>query len=166
MRSLYIGIDNGVTGSIGFVGTKDEFIQAQLKIPTIIQQDYTKKKQNITRISIHELIALFREFHLDNCLAVVERPMINPTRFKASLSAIRCLEATLICLEYLEIPYMFIDSKEWQRELLPQGIKKEQLKKASQNIGIRLFPGYKEFIQQHGDADGLLIAEYARRNNL
>ncbi|MDA3809619.1 MAG: hypothetical protein PF518_04730 [Spirochaetaceae bacterium] len=93
--------------------------------------------------------------------------MVNPTRFTATLSAIRCLEATIIAFEMYDIPYQYCDSKQWQKELLPAGIKgTPELKKASADIGCRLFPEHEELIQKHGDADGLLIAEWARRMNL
>jgi hypothetical protein len=93
--------------------------------------------------------------------------MINPGRFKASISAVRCLEAMLIGLELYEIPYQYCDSKQWQKELLPAGIKGPiELKSASADIGTRMFPEHKELIWKHKDADGLLIAEWARRINL
>ena len=72
-----------------------------------------------------------------------------------------CLEATIIVLELLKIPFEYIDSKAWQRELLPKGLRKEELKKASLDVGRRLFPqiDWTKF----KDADGLLIAEWGRR---
>lgn len=171
----YIGIDNGVTGSIGILQeSQNLFFQTPIKK----EQSYTKKKQNITRLSMDffNILDCINDYKYDyghdykyvykNTLAIIERPMINPGRWKASMSAIRCLEAMLICLESRCIPYQYIDSKEWQRELLPKGCRKEQLKKASIDIGVRLFPEFKNEIIKHKDADGLLIAEWARRNNL
>jgi len=88
--------------------------------------------------------------------------MVNPGRFQASISAMRALEATLNVLEFLELPHQYIDSKEWQKVMLPSGLKgADQMKKASQSIGKRLFPS----ITCTPDADGLLIAEWARRGN-
>ena len=156
----YIGIDNGVTGTIGIIHSHGlvEFV----KTPVKLEQSYTKKKQNVSRIVVDELDKLLNISA--DVMVLVERPMINGTRFKASMSGIRALEATLNVLELRGLPYQYIDSKEWQRELLPKGIKgSEELKKASKDIGIRLFPQHKELIEKHGDADGLLIAEYARR---
>jgi hypothetical protein len=89
---------------------------------------------------------------------MIERSMINPMRWVASVSAIRCLEATEIILEELQIPYQFIDSKEWQKVLLPSGLKGDQLKKAADDVAKRLFP--KQTIV---NSDSLLIAEYCRR---
>ena len=69
----------------------------------------------------------------------------------------------MIVIEQLRLPYRYIDSKEWQKELLPSGLAKLELKIASLQIGQRLFPNvnFKGF----PDADGLLIAEWARRNH-
>ena len=95
----------------------------------------------------------------------MERPMVNPTRFKATTSALRCFEAELILIEHLGYAYCYVDSKYWQRELLPKGIKgADEQKKASKDIGKRLFPQLADF--KHSDYDGILIAEYARRKNL
>ena len=80
------------------------------------------------------------------------------------MTAIRCWEAMLIMLESLGISHQFIDSKEWQREMLPKGVKgSDAQKKASLDIGNRLFPQFFGFNQK--DRDGLLIADFARRNN-
>ena len=59
--------------------------------------------------------------------------------------------------------YEYIDSKEWQKVLLQKGVKGPELKKASQDIGCRLFPKLKDIIIKQKDADGILIAEYCKR---
>jgi hypothetical protein len=166
----YIGIDNGSTGSIGIIdhtGKKDFF-----NIPTFVEQNYTKTKQNITRIDFKEFNNILHEiksircFNYE-CLALLERPMVNPKRFHATTSALRALEATLIALELNHIAFQYLDSKQWQKQMLPQGIKgSDEQKKASLDMGIRLFPEFKNEIIEHKDADGILIAEWARRNNL
>ena len=51
--------------------------------------------------------------------------------------------------------------------MLPKGIEgSAELKKASKDIGCRLFPSQADLINKHKDADGLLIAEWARRESL
>lgn len=163
MKKIYIGIDNGTTGTIGIVGNETE---PQLHhTPVKKEQDYTKAKKQVTRLDCIGLKSILDQFNHNEICVVMERPMINPTRWTASMSAIRCLEATLIILEMLGIPHQFIDSKEWQREMLPKGIKgSDEQKKASLDIGNRLFPQFADFKQK--DRDGILIAEYARRKNI
>ena len=166
MQKTYIGIDNGVSGSIGIITPNQYNLHPT---PTFSQQDYTKTKQNVTRVIGVELTNMLIRYTNGNAhptTILIERPMVNAGRFKATKSALRCLEATLIVIESLSLPYQFVDSKEWQKVLLPKGCKKEELKKASHDIGIRLFPGLKEVIEKQKDADGILIAEWGRRTGL
>lgn len=168
-HKLYIGIDNGVTGTIAWVG---EGVAADMiETPVKSEQSYTKEKKNITRINYPEVVNWLKEVtnHLDSpaeALVVIERPMINPMRFQASVSAARSLEATLIAIESLGLPRMYVDSRQWQKALLPHGCKGPELKHASADIGCRLFPNREQIIGKHKDADALLIAEWARREGL
>ena len=158
----YIGIDNGVSGSIGvisFTGAETDFY----KTPIFSCTNYQKQIKTLNRIDTSALIARWSD--LECPIAVVERPMVNPGRFNASASALRALEATLIVLEQLKIPYHFVDSKEWQKVMLPAGIKgADALKKASLDRGKQLFPQFAKLFK--GDADGMLIAEWARKQML
>lgn len=167
MSKIYIGIDNGVSGSIGIITPDQNYF---FETPTITQQNYTKKKRNISRIDTillcDAIVNCSKDIIInpDNCFALLERPMVNPGRFQATTSALRALEATLILIEQLKLPYSYIDSKEWQKVLLPKGIKgSDELKKASVDIGCRTFPQHSQLIKKHKDADGILIAEYCRR---
>ena len=166
----FVGIDNGVTGSIGIILTGPVYGQETrfYKTPVVNEQDYTKRKKRISRVSVVELESIFcGQFGITGreCFHVVlERPMINPKRWTASTSALRAMEATLCVLERLTLAKQWVDSRDWQKVLLPKGVKgAPALKQASHDIGIRLFPQHKELIEEHGDADGLLIAEYCRR---
>jgi len=156
----YIGADNGVSGGWGLVANEQSDF---FHVPTFKSQDYTKKKKIVTRIdglALREILG-----NVENGLVVLERPMVNPTMFNATLSAVRAMEATLIVLEILQMPYMFIDSKEWQKDMLPQGTKgRAELKKASYDVGCRLFPQFKD--RYDGDADGILIARWAQQKGL
>jgi hypothetical protein len=82
--------------------------------------------------------------------------------FKATVSGVRALEAVLIVVEELGYPVSYIDSKEWQKELLP-GSKGKHLKKDSLLIGNKLFPEIQDF--KHPDRDGLLIAVYSKQKD-
>jgi hypothetical protein len=94
--------------------------------------------------------------------------MINPQRFIATTSALRALEATLIILEHGRLAYRFLDSREWQSIMLPQGIKgADDLKRASLERGLRLYtyPALVAAITKQKDADSLLMAEAARKEH-
>lgn len=173
MRISFIGLDNGVTGSCGIITVDYEKGSVENRFfltPVRKELSYQKsKKAYRTRLDYPEMHRIIKEVRdsSDRIILCMERPLINATRFTASLSAIACLEAMLIILEDLGIPFSYIDSKEWQKALLPAGIKgSDEQKKASMDVGCRLFPEHKELIQKHKDADGILIAEYLHRKGI
>ena len=158
--SVFIGIDNGVSGSIGIITDGGPCF---IPTPVFKQQNYTKIKKNISRVNYLQLKRELKGYGKPR-MVMLERPMVNPGRFLATASALRALEVTLVALEVLEFPYTFVDSKEWQSYLLPKGTKgPAELKKASMDIGCRLWPMLKTAIIKQHDADGLFLAEHARR---
>lgn len=156
---IFIGIDNGVSGSIAAL---NELGKVELFQPTPVKKclNYTKKKSWINRID-HMLFGSLIEKMNGVVLCALERPMVNPGRFQATVSAVRALESTQIILELLQIPFVFVDSREWQKELLPSGLHKEELKHASNEVCKRMFPSAD--VKMLGGGDSLLIAEWARR---
>jgi len=160
--TYFIGIDNGISGSIGIIEEKLGTVKsAFIATPVIKCLSYTKEPQHIHRIDWRTLIENLPRV---NAIALLERPLCNPRAFKATQSALRALEATIIVLETLDIPYSYIDSKEWQKEFLSSAvIGHEDMKRASMQVGLELFPSNGIFIKRHKDADGLLIAEHLRR---
>ncbi len=158
---IYIGIDNGSSGTIAILS--DKLIHFG-KVPTKKEFSYTKKKQRVTRIDTNRLKSLVLSKVDDSEVKVIiERPLVNPGRFKATISGIRALEAVLIVVEELGYPVSYIDSKEWQKILLP-GSKGKQLKTHSLLVGNELFPEIKHF--KHPDRDGLLIAFYSKHKDV
>lgn len=154
-------IDNGVTGTIGVIAS--DGYKNFILTPVKKEQDYTKAKKNISRINVPVLYQILKELsdRYDKSIAVfLERPLINPKLFNASISASRSMEATVTILEALGIGYQFVDSKEWQKYELPKGTKgTAELKKASMDIGARKYPQFAGLIHKHKDADGILGAE-------
>ena len=155
----YLGVDNGVSGSLGIITQDNEVFYYHTPVKKCL--NYTKAKKWITRIDYPALVELLKPYYSENIFALLERPMINPMRFSASISAIRAFESTVLFLEAFNIPYEIVDSKNWQKVLLPSGLQKEELKVASLQVGMRLFP--KIDFKGFKDADGLLIAEYCKR---
>ena len=155
---IYLGIDNGVSGFYAVLSQQGE-VMAFDPMPTKKTLNYTKAKQWVTRLSFVRVNDIF--YRLKDAKAAIERPMVMPGRFKATISAIRALEVVETALEIQEIPYQFIDSREWQKVLLPKGLEKGETKKASDEVCRRLFPGIP--VKKSGDGDALLIAEHLRR---
>ena len=157
-----IGIDNGPTGSVGIL-TRDGRSHYE-PMPSFTMRDYTKKKQTIERIDRVKLRAILYQYFKpkDDVFCNIERPMINPKMFRASIIAARAFESVLLTVEELGIKYDVIDSRIWQNKLLPKGTQGETaLKQESFNLGLKLYPGLAEGIIKQNDADGLLIAHYA-----
>jgi hypothetical protein len=148
----YIGVDNGVTGTIGIITPYCEEI---LAVPTKKQQDYTKAKQNITRLDFDRFYEILDAYPF--CFVGFERPMVNPQRWVATKSALRVWEAELIAVEKLKVPYIIIDSKQWQKEFFPNQFESGQTKELSNQVGKRLFPKLENTFN---DYDGILIAKY------
>lgn len=172
----YLGIDNGASGSIGVITSSNEVFYFHTPVKKCL--NYTKVKKWITRVDYNALFAMLQSYC--NCsglpeipgysgysgptksaFALIERPLVNPMMFNASASALRSFEVTITVLENLNIGYDVVDSKEWQKVLLPEGMHKEDLKIASLDVAKRLFP--KIDFKGFKDGDGLLLAEYCRR---
>lgn len=166
----YLGIDNGVSGALARVGPGGQ-CAAFIPTPTVLEYDYTKKAQRISRVHYPTLAAWLAAQcpEPEGVLALMERPFVNPMGFRSSLVSVRAFEVTLLALELAKIPHRVIDSKEWQKTMLPEGVIKaggKELKRASLQRGIELFPNMTTALNLQGDADALLIAEWARRSNL
>jgi hypothetical protein len=95
--------------------------------------------------------------------------MVNPQRFNSSKIALRAFESTLIVLELLNLDYIIIDSKKWQHYFFGKNTTLIDLKVASKDEGVKFLNDlsvkkYKkeiEIINNHGDADSLLICKWA-----
>lgn len=175
MQRIVVGIDNGVSGSIGVLCANGNAFRP---MPTITQLSYQKSVKRFSRrVDWKEfqdyirLLPLSYDFESKETLVqfVLERPMINSTRFQASISAARALEAVLMSIEMLgdqfaQYSIEYIDSRTWQKALLPPGKGADEMKKLSSEIGKRKYPHHADTIDKQKDADGLLIAHFAWTN--
>lgn len=145
----FIGIDNGVSGTIGIIDENGEAVYFT-KTPV------KKSKQGGSRVDWQKLETILKDYLPAVCL--IERPFTHPKRWKASISAARCDEAQRCVLERLGVKYDHIDSRIWQKVLGHTG----GLKYASLELGNELYPQYKQ--SKHPDRDGLLIARHLYLN--
>lgn len=148
----FIGQDNGITSTVAILSDNDKPVFRK----TPVKQSNGEKRLN------HEEYKKLLEPYSGKAIAVLERPMINPSRFKSSISAAKCHEAMRICLEELDIPFIVIDSRIWQNPLFVGKYKKLTTKQASTELGNELFPEFKQ--SKHTDRDSLLMAYYAKNN--
>ncbi len=161
MFKTVVFIDNGSSGSIGIISDTSP-TPTYILTPIKSEQDYTKKKKNISRLDHVTFMRLLSGFDPASTIIFLERPLINSTMFNTSISASRVFESQLVIIEQLGFPHQIIDSKEWQTGLLPSSRKKGTtsaiLKKESMDLGLRLFPMFSDLIKRHKDADGILGA--------
>lgn len=162
MTRTIIAVDNGCTGTLAFVDSDGKY--EMVKTPFKYGLDYTKHAKKISRIDVDAMTAIFKLWKTANCIVLCERPLVNPMLFKATISAVRAYEATLVAIESVGLPYDMVDSRSWQKEFLPSGLKgRPVLKEASLQAGKRLFPNVDW--DKFDDADSILMAEWGRRNN-
>lgn len=165
-RIIYIGIDNGVSGSIGVMDDVGAGAEFHL-VPVKEELNYQKDKKKITRLDFPRFVTFLEDLKLRYSgdvivRAVLETPFVNPGNFVATATSLRCFEAEIIALEQVGISRQYVTSGDWQKKLLP-GVKgRTELKKASRDVGTRMFPQFGDAIKKQKDADGLLITEYAR----
>ena len=161
-KTLYVGIDNGVTGSIGLIVEElGKVIWAEsIKTPIIKRRNYTKENKYINCIDYKEVAKTIDKYKADCVHVAVERPMVNPGRFFQTLSAMRSLEATEVAIGISSNveSFCYVDSKDWQSDILP-GVEGNDLKPESWIIGISL---YNQILGKYSgnDCDGLLIADW------
>lgn len=163
-RKLFVGLDNGVTGTIGTI-TQDynNSIIAYYfgKVPTKITPYKTKE---IKRINKNALKNMINSYHCDKIYIAIENPLMNSKRFSSTMSAMRALEATEIAIEELDtkpISIEYIPALWWQ-DIFLTDVTGKDLKSESYMVGISLFPKIIDY-HDHDDCDGILIAEWLRR---
>lgn len=160
-----IFIDNGNTGSMGWYG---EAGSGFCLVPVKTRLSHHVKPHKIKAVDGPALSCIISDIIQQagnggkGVIVCRERPMINPKRWKASLSASRSDEAETIALEAAGVPFIYVDSKTWQHGTLPssgtKGVTSSTLKAESMAEGLRLFPEFSALIKKHKDADGILGA--------
>lgn len=154
---IFVGIDNGVTGSIGVIKDNEYFLY---KTPVRKCIDFNKKREKqVSRLDVNKFRELLN-FNTFDVIIALERPLINPRNFYATLTAVRCFEAMLIVIEEYNYKYVVIDSKLWQRKYLGKDVRGADLKVVSKEKGLILFGDKGNF----KDYDGLFIAYYLMEN--
>ena len=160
---IYIGIDNGPSGSIGVLSSGP----AQMFLPVTERiLNYTQKKAYTTLLNFRKMKRFFWKLAntREPIMLAMERPMINPGRWSATCVALRVHQQYLDMFSALKMGEpMSLDSRKWQKKFLPSGVKGPELKPASEQVGLRMFPQCRAEILKHKDADGLFIALWLKQ---
>ena len=176
---LVIGLDNGATGTICAIIPQFKYLDF-IQTPSIISLDYPKDIQYINRVDTEKItkwikknIKKAKKFYKTEIKSIIimQRPMVNPQRFKQSGHALRAFEATIIALQKLKLDYVIIDSKKWQHYFFGKNTMLLDLKAQSMKKGLQNLNNYQikkknkeqmsDIIKKHGDADGMLICQFA-----
>ena len=162
MSRTIIAVDNGVSGSLAHITDRSVGVEYT---PVFTELGYQKEAKNCTRVDFKALREYFRSFAGQNPHVIFERPCINPMRFATSVSAARAYEASLLALtdSGIEFSHETITSSDWQKPLLPAGLKGKDLKKASAQRATELYPQWAAWIKKNGDGDSLMMAVWGRR---
>lgn len=187
-----LGIDNGVTGSIALMNPKGKVVMLA-KVPTYKEIKWTKPKvkklktktkvvrDEITLIDIDALQRMLVTYTsvVSDIHCFLERPAISYAAawsLSTSVSASMSWAYVTYVLKKLKIPRTDIDSKEWQKALIPEatGLKNKEymktlksgernklLKEASAMFAKSICPKYNS--KESGDGDSICICEYGRR---
>jgi hypothetical protein len=160
MSRYTIAVDNGATGSVAILGPDGPFFEP---VPTKDQLmgKAGKVAKRIDHAALSKLIdaRVFASPAL--CRAFIERPFTGgPMFINVSVLSARSHEAVSIVLEQLGIGYETVDSKPWQAAMLGAVKGSAELKKASKLRGAQMYPALAATINDHGDADALLMAHH------
>ena len=171
---VLIGIDNGSTGSIGSIFYKEapnekgyEIVDVTLiKTPIKKVRSYTKEEHYVSLLDLYKMSQYINiiKSNCCSCIIYTERPMINPIRFKSSVSACMNFASLLNIIEVCNIEkYYVIDSKKWQHTYFDNSIAgSKNLKDESKRLGLTLFSNYDKITKviKSRDADALFISLY------
>lgn len=162
MGRVWVGIDNGTTGTIGIIFSRGDYMFT--RVPSKEEINYQRKKvHTITRIHRQNLITLLTGSlaGASDVRVMIEKPYTQAIASQALTCGHRALEAVLNVVEDLSYPHEIIPASDWQKMLLPAGLKGIQAKRAGVDVCRKLFPQLDW--DKIKDADGMLIAEYCRR---
>lgn len=166
--SVFIGIDNGSTGSIGIQEYTSKGVRQRVRFfltPTYMMQDYQKRAKRISQLDMPTLRKVLRRYREDGWEVhiAMERPFTGQFQ-SATVCAARIHQQYIDMFYFMRLPTpQIIDSKQWQGKFLPKGTRKEQLKTLSMELAMKRWPKYADVMQKHKDADGMWICEWMRK---
>lgn len=189
-----ISMDNGTTGSFCILDNKGKLIAFE-HIPTLKEKSWrkeeppkkkttkgkTKKKSPVNHYTVVDIDKLQKSLvaktaqYID-LVAYIERPAVSfMSKFgmHTALSAFGAYISVAYVMRKLQIPYHWVDSKEWQEYTIPEAMSKfkddkkkkvkstlrnKDLKIASNNLAKKLFPNI--VLKEEGDGDCLCMGYY------
>ena len=164
---IFCAVDNGATGTIGAIHENGS-LSAFMPVPVYVSQDYNRSGvHRTTHVDYDVLKGMLKDLKSQGELHLItERPLKNPRLFRATISGVRAHEILLAVARSLGLQIEeTLDSRDWQTTMCGP-FEKGESKPASVRAGCELFPEHADDIRRHGDADGILMAEFHRRRVL
>lgn len=156
---LFIGIDPGLTGACAFV---EEGRVNVVDTPVMVVQAGKKNRSEFVPAAMAEILLAYLT---KESFAVMEKVGSMPEQGIASAFSFgRGYGMWEGILAAFKIPYTLVHPVRWKKAMLPDMGKD---KDASRLVVSRLFPASHALVarkKDHGRADAILLAEYARRS--
>jgi hypothetical protein len=145
----FVGVDNGPTALWTILGADGKLV-AHFPVPTKTTKNYQRTvDREVTRINVHQLREMFRPYVGKNILFAVEKPMVMPQRFQATLTAVRAFEATLVAFELMQqdgvgVSYTIANSLDWQKPMIPEALARKEKGKLAEKRRKKLLAACKK----------------------
>lgn len=158
---MYMGVDIGIDGGIGFIGPSHEFAGVYL-MPVI-----GTKRKGKRAYDIHGIVETIKMYDDHDIAAVIEDVTFMPTWNKHTLGLqYGCLYAFMGIFATQGIPFQVKRAQVWQKKVF-EGMPKQDTKTMSALVAKRLWPSEtfttgKGTKIHSGLTDALCIAEYCR----
>lgn len=165
---IILGIDPGLTGAIGLLGHKGEYLNVA-DMPTMQRQGASAYVKNqVNAAALEELLRSWLcDYDKNEIHAFVETPIAFPNQHVGTTAA--CfLTAGLIegVLSARHYPHTLVRPTEWKKAMglqAPKGQKSGEAaaKQAARSRAIRYYPEAPlALVKHHNRAEALLIAKY------
>lgn len=168
----YIGIDNGISGGVAYLGPLGSLIAVTpMPVSVITRKSRSSKKgRKVSEINVNELAHWVREM---NCRPSDTIVMIEEPCGSKSADALKSMSGSFHALRALfqlaGYTVERVDPRDWQKPLL--NAKSGDTKPAAIKLAKHLWPDEKWLATPKcktphtGMVDGALIAEFARRKH-
>lgn len=163
---LIVGIDPGLSGALGFLGHRGEFVAVD-DMPVMNRLGASAYvKSQVNALALEELLrSRLRDFDRHEVHVFIESPIAFPGQH-VSATAATFLTSGLIegVVAALHLPHTLVAPKDWKKAMAlvaGKGMRKSELKDMARSRAIRLFPDAPlTRAKDHNRAEALLIAKY------
>lgn len=166
---VYVGIDNGSTGSIGYMAGTYTSLLPMSKLC----RRYTGNKKGtgleLDPLEFYRYISNIQKEHGKIRMLAIEKPFTNPGQVMTMVAARGMFSAIQAILEILAVPYIVVGAQEWQKKFLNGEVTatankgEKETKLRSRILGSQRWPELADPIKHQKDADALWLALHAKQ---